>query len=110
MRKTPSRVKVRLRNARFVTRSAKTRPTKLDLSSMGSTDAERAAFPDFNYSTANKNSEIVWNDASFKEYIKDPNAKVPGTTMIFAGIKNEKEADDLWAYLKQFDPAGRVKK
>jgi cytochrome c len=65
---------------------------------------------DFNYSIANKNSEIVWNDASFKEYIKDPNAKVPGTKMIFPGIKNEKEADDLWAYLKQFDPGGRVKK
>jgi cytochrome c len=66
--------------------------------------------PDFNYSIANKNSEIVWNDASFKEYIKDPNAKVPGTKMIFPGIKNEKEADDLWSYLKQFDSAGRVKK
>jgi cytochrome c2 len=30
--------------------------------------------------------------------------------MIFSGIKNEKEADVLWAYLKQFDSAGRVKK
>jgi cytochrome c len=74
-------------------------------------DGRRAgSVSDFNYSTANKNSEIVWNDASFKEYIKDPNAKVPGTKMIFPGIKNEKEADALWAYLKQFDPAGRVKK
>jgi hypothetical protein len=45
MRKTPSRVRARLKTARFVTRSAKTRPTKLGLSSMGSTDAERAAFP-----------------------------------------------------------------
>jgi cytochrome c len=39
-------------------------------------DGRRAgSVPDFNYSTANKNSEIVWNDASFKEYIKDPNVK-----------------------------------
>jgi cytochrome c2 len=30
--------------------------------------------------------------------------------MIFSGIKNEKEADDLWAYLNQFDSGGRVKK
>lgn len=65
---------------------------------------------DFNYSEANKNSEIVWNEASFKEYIKDPSAKVPGTKMIFPGIKTEKEVDDLWAYLKQFDSAGHVKK
>src|SRR2546425_13026448 len=56
----------------------------------------------FNYSDANKNSGIVWSDETFKEYIKDPRAKVPGTKMIFPGIKNEKEAGDLWTYLKQF--------
>ncbi len=64
----------------------------------------------FNYSDANKNSGIVWNEASFKEYIKDPRAKVPGTKMIFAGIKNEQEVNDLWAYLKQFDADGNIKK
>ena len=47
--------------------------------------------PDFSYSDANKNSGIVWNEAQFKDYIKDPRAKVPGTKMIFAGIKNEQE-------------------
>jgi cytochrome c len=65
---------------------------------------------DFSYSDANKNSGITWNEASFKEYIKDPKAKVPNTKMIFAGIKNDKEIDDLWAYLKQFDADGHVKK
>jgi hypothetical protein len=35
---------------------------------------------------------------------------MPGGVMVFPGIKNEKKADDLWAYLKQFDSAGRVKK
>jgi cytochrome c len=64
----------------------------------------------FIYSEANKNSGITWNEASFKEYIKDPNTKVPGTKMIFAGVKNDKEIDDLWAYLKQFDATGHVKK
>ena len=66
--------------------------------------------PGFNYSDANKNSGIVWSDANFKEYIKDPRAKVPGTKMIFAGIKNEQEVNDLWAYLKQFDADGNIKK
>ncbi len=66
--------------------------------------------PNFNYSDANKNSGIVWDEASFKEYIKDPRAKVPGTKMIFAGIKNEQEINDLWAYLKQFDAEGNIKK
>jgi cytochrome c len=54
----------------------------------------------FAYSDAHKNSGIVWNQASFKEYIKDPAAKVPGTKKVVAGIKNEQEADDLWAYIK----------
>jgi cytochrome c len=64
---------------------------------------------DFNYSDANKNSGIVWNEAVFLEYIKDPRAKIPGTKMIFPGIKNEKETADLWAYLKQFGPDGKIK-
>ena len=64
----------------------------------------------FSYSDANKNSGIVWNEATFKEYIKDPRAKVPGTKMIFAGVKNEQQINDLWAYLKQFDADGNIKK
>jgi len=63
----------------------------------------------FNYSDANKNSGITWNEAVFKEYIKDPRAKIPGTKMIFPGIKNETEAGDLWAYLKQFGAEGKKK-
>ena len=65
--------------------------------------------PDYSYSDANKNSGITWNEAVFKEYIKDPRAKIPSTKMIFAGIKNEKETGDLWAYLKQFGPDGTKK-
>jgi cytochrome c len=63
--------------------------------------------PDYHYSDANKNSGIVWNEAAFKEYIKDPRAKIPGTKMIFPGIKNETEIANLWAYLKQFDATGK---
>jgi cytochrome c len=64
---------------------------------------------DYNYSDANKNSGITWNKDQFLEYIKDPKAKVPGTKMTFAGIKNEKDANDLWAYLSQFDADGKPK-
>ncbi len=65
--------------------------------------------PGYNYSDANKNSGIVWNETTFKEYIKNPRGKIPGTKMIFPGIKNEKEVDNLWAYLKQFGPDGKKK-
>ena len=64
----------------------------------------------FNYSDANKASGITWSEAVFKEYIKDPRAKIPGTKMVFAGIKSEKEIGDLWSYVSQFDKDGNVKK
>lgn len=65
--------------------------------------------PGYSYSAANKNSGITWEEATFKEYIKDPRGKIPGTKMMFAGIKKEKDIADLWAYLKQFGPDGKKK-
>jgi cytochrome c len=65
--------------------------------------------PDYSYSEANKNSGITWSEAEFKAYIKDPKAKIPSTKMSFAGIKNEKEINDLWAYLAQYDKDGKIK-
>ena len=64
---------------------------------------------DYSYTDANKNSGITWNKDQFLEYIKDPKAKIPGTKMIFAGIKNEKEANDLWAFISQYDKDGKTK-
>jgi cytochrome c len=63
----------------------------------------------FSYSDANKNSGLTWDEATFKDYIKDPRAKIPGTKMIFPGIKNEKEAENLWAYISQFKADGSKK-
>lgn len=61
----------------------------------------------YSYSEANKNAAITWDDAVFADYIKDPKAKVPGTKMVFAGIKNEQEIKDLTAFLKQFGKDGK---
>lgn len=61
----------------------------------------------YNYSAANKGSGITWDEAVFAEYIKDPKAKIPGTKMTFAGIKNEQEIKDLTAFLKQFAKDGK---
>ena len=63
----------------------------------------------YSYTEANKNSGITWDEAAFKDYIKDPKAKIPGTKMVFAGIKNEQEASDLWAFLAQYDKDGKTK-
>lgn len=59
------------------------------------------------YSDANKKSGITWDEATFKEYIADPKAKVPGTKMSFAGIKDQQKVNDLVAYLKQFGADGK---
>jgi cytochrome c len=61
----------------------------------------------YNYSPANKNSGLTWDEATLTEYLKDPKAKVPGTKMIFAGVKDEQKVKDLIAYLKQFDASGK---
>jgi cytochrome c len=63
----------------------------------------------YSYTEANKNSGITWDEATFKDYIKDPKAKIPGTKMVFAGIKNQQEASDLWAFLAQYDKDGKTK-
>ena len=61
----------------------------------------------YSYSDANKNSGITWDESNLAEYLKDPRAKVPGTKMVFAGIKDDKKIQDLVAFLKQFDAAGK---
>ncbi len=60
----------------------------------------------YSYSPANKNSGLTWDEATFRDYIKDPRAKVPGTKMVYAGLKDEQRISDLVAYLKQFDASG----
>lgn len=66
-----------------------------------------ASIPDYSYSEAMKNSNIVWDEPTFKEYIKDPKAKVPGTKMAFAGLSKQSDIDNLTAYLKTFGPDGK---
>ena len=61
----------------------------------------------YNYSEANKNSGLTWDEATLKEYLKNPKAKVPGTKMIFPGLPNEADIDNVIAYLKQFDATGK---
>ena len=63
----------------------------------------------FSYSDANKSSGIVWNKDTFAQYINDPRAMIPGTKMIFPGIKDPKKVADLWAYVSQFGPDGKKK-
>merc|ERR1712048_99850 len=53
----------------------------------------------FAYSDANKGSGIIWSDKHMFEYLVNPKKYIPGTKMVFAGIKKEKERADLIAYM-----------
>jgi cytochrome c len=64
-----------------------------------------AAVQGYTYSDAMKKSGLTWDEATFRDYIKDPRAKVPGTKMVYAGLKDEKRVSDLIAYLHTFDDA-----
>jgi len=48
-----------------------------------------------------KQSGIVWDDAALAEYNRDPKGKVPGTKMLYNGVKNAGQLADLVAYLKE---------
>ncbi len=56
--------------------------------------------PGFRYSEANRNSGIVWTEEKMFEYLKNPRAVIPGTTMAFAGIPDPQRRADLIAFLK----------
>jgi cytochrome c len=55
----------------------------------------------YDSSDAMKASGIVWDDATMAEYNRDPKGKVPGTKMLFNGVKNAAQLSDLVAYLKE---------
>jgi cytochrome c len=67
---------------------------------------QAGTIPGFNYSEANKNSGITWEHDSFAKYIRNPMGEMPGTRMAFAGIRNDKDIESLWAFLKQLDENG----
>jgi cytochrome c len=60
----------------------------------------------YNYSDANKNSGLTWDEATFLEYISGPQKKIPGTKMTFAGVPDETDRNNLWAFLSQFKADG----
>ena len=63
-------------------------------------------FPGYSYSSANKNSGLVWEEPTLTAYLRAPRKVVPGTKMTFAGLKKGTDIADVIAYLKQFDTRG----
>ena len=55
----------------------------------------------YSYSTANKNSGVVWGDDTLFDYLLAPKKYIKGTKMVFAGLKKPAERKDLIAYMKE---------
>lgn len=63
----------------------------------------------YSYTAGNRDSGITWDEETFAEYIRDPKARIPGTKMVYAGLKDAQRTKDLIAFLKQFDAKGEKK-
>ena len=63
--------------------------------------------PGYNYSDANKNSGLTWDEATLTKYLHSPREVVPGTKMAFPGLTRDSDIANVIAYLKQFGPDGK---
>jgi cytochrome c len=55
----------------------------------------------YSSSDAMKSSGIVWDDTTLVEYLKDPKGRVPGTKMVYAGLKQAAQQADMITFLKK---------
>ena len=53
----------------------------------------------YTYSTANKNSGILWTKEKLFQYLENPQRVIPGTKMTYTGVKDPQKRTDLIAYL-----------
>ena len=73
---------------------------KIGPSLFGVVGRKSASVDNFSYSEAMKNFDHTWDTETLDTYLADPRAVVPGTKMIFPGIKDKTERDDVIAYLE----------
>ncbi|BBG95952.1 cytochrome c-2 [Prunus dulcis] len=57
--------------------------------------------PGYSYSAANKNMAVNWEEKTLYDYLLNPKKYIPGTKMVFPGLKKPQDRADLIAYLKQ---------
>jgi cytochrome c len=73
---------------------------KVGPSLAGVVGRKSAEVPKFNYSPAMKEANKTWDAETLDAYLLDPRGYVPGTRMIYAGLKNPKQRADMIAYLE----------
>jgi cytochrome c len=73
---------------------------KIGPSLFGIVGRKSATVENFNYSEAMKKFDHTWDEETLDTYLADPRATVPETKMIFPGIKDKAERDNVIAYLE----------
>ena len=73
---------------------------KIGPSLFGVVGRKSAGLENYNYSEGMKKFDHDWDEETLDNYLADPRTVVPGTKMIFAGIKDKSERDDVIAYLE----------
>jgi cytochrome c len=73
---------------------------KIGPSLWGIVGRHSASIEGFAYSTAMKNADKTWDEATLNTYLTKPQAMVPGTKMTFVGLPKEQDRADVIAYLK----------
>jgi len=73
---------------------------KIGPSLFGVVGRKSASLDNYNYSEAMKKFDHNWDPETLDTYLADPRAVVPGTKMIFPGIKDKTEREDVITYLE----------
>ena len=74
---------------------------KLGPSLHGIIGRKAASVPKFRYSKAMKVSGLTWDEETLRKFLEKPKKLIKGTRMSFAGIKKQKQMDNLIAYIKE---------
>src|SRR6266446_5973520 len=64
-----------------------------------------ASIADFSYSSAMKTSGITWTTDRLKAYLKAPRKYVPGVKMMFPGLPDEQDRENVVAFLATLSAA-----
>jgi cytochrome c len=75
--------------------------TEVGPSLAGIMGRKAASQDDFRYSTAMRRSNIVWDEKTIDAYLADPQGYIKGNRMPFAGLPDQKDREDVIAYLKE---------
>lgn len=73
--------------------------TRIGPNLWGVVGRKAGTYKGYAYSYAMRSSGITWTDAQLRRYIAAPQETLPNVRMVFAGLKNPKDLDDVIAYL-----------